>query len=137
MADFSNNLRAGDKVFDVELKRNGLVSVASETKRLVKVILDGNKNAKTCDITTLRLVVDGKPEDVAPFDGDLPPATRVPVRTPPAGHPAVRLIPLTPLESLEGKLSANNARRDAIQKEYLALGAENDRLTNAIAALKA
>lgn len=136
MADFQNNLRVSDKVFDVVLKRNGLVSVVSEGKRLVKVIFDGNKNAKTCDVSNLRLVVSGKPEDVPPFEGTLP-IGQAPKAPRPTAHPAVQLVAVTPLESLETKLAANNTRRDVIQKEYVALGHENGRIENAIAALKA
>lgn len=136
MADFANNLRVGDKVLDVESGRNGLVSVVSEKRRLTKVILDGNTNAKTCDVTNLRLIVNGQPEDVAPFSGPLPEAGQPPKPGAPA-YPAVRLVEVTPLESMEARRSAIKNRREVLQKEFVDLGKEDERLEQAIKVLKA
>jgi len=49
----------------------------------------------------------------------------------------LRLVPVTPLETLQAKRDANNLRRDTIQKEFVVLGAENERIENAIKALTA
>lgn len=138
MSDFKNTLRVGDQVFDVELARRGVVSVTSEKKRFTKVIFDGLTNAKSRDVLGLRFIIPGgKAEDDAPFTGELPPLdSPAPVPRQPS-YPAVQLVAVTPLESLEAKLAANNTRRDVIQKEYVALGHENGRIENAIAALKA
>lgn len=137
MSDFSNNLRVGDKVFDVELKLNGLVSIEREKDRLTSVIFDGFVKSKRRDVAGLRLIVNGKPEDVAPFDGELPPLEKPVASARQPSKPVLRLVPVTPIETLQAKRDANNLRRDTIQKEFVALGAENVRIENAIAALTA
>jgi hypothetical protein len=141
MPDFTNNLRAGDQVFDVELKLRGVVSIAREKERMTSVIFDGFVKAKRRDVNGLRFippnaVPKGKAEDVPPFDGELPLLPDIKRYYVPL-DPPVKLVPVSPLETLEAKHAANNLRRETIQQEFVALGHENARIENAIAALKA
>lgn len=101
MIPFCNNLRKGDEVEHAVSKRRGVVdSNPRETSAQVQIVYDGTHSCRYVPIMDLRLLVDGKPEEVPPCDGlpndervrrrmTVPPSasTAVPV---PAGPPEVR-----------------------------------------------
>lgn len=128
---FSHSLRTGDKVFDAELKRSGLVHSASEKKRAVKVIFDGNTNAKKRDITTLRYWTPGAPgpEEEAPYVGELPPVeVEIEVKVPP--------VCFTALDALREEREAN--KKKILEHEAAAqrFRDANKRIETAMAALQ-
>jgi hypothetical protein len=142
VSDFSNNLRVGDKVFDVELKLNGLVSIEREKDRLTSVIFDGFVKSKRRDVAGLRLIVNGKPEDVAPFDGELPALEQKPVRTGMSYHePRQQMIHprelMTPLMILQEREEEIKKEMAGLEDRFKVLRAESSRNLNAIAALTA
>lgn len=71
MTPFKNNLREGDEVLNVRTRKQGRVieTPAPQAKR-VKVLGVGGQRFREADVMDLRLVVDGKPEDAPPIDGD-------------------------------------------------------------------
>lgn len=76
---FANNLRAGDRVMEASTKLVGDVVRDPGTKhRKTYVRFTGHVNARGVDVMDLRFIPPGddKPEDVAPIDGEAPPAAR-------------------------------------------------------------
>lgn len=68
---FKNCLRGGDEVFDTVTKKIGVVAASPwATKRNVSVRFVPALKAERLDVMKLRLVVDGKPEDTPPIEGD-------------------------------------------------------------------
>ena len=124
MIPFSNNLRLGDPVFDTVTQRPGVVSATPrESKRNVRVRLQGDKTPKRLDVMKLRLVVDGKPESVPPVSGE-----------PPAPPPDQK--ERTPVQVLRDQKDKNQAIMDKMTEEFKALRHLNDRLDRAIEALE-
>lgn len=73
MLPFSNNLRRGDRVRETKLNRDGTVVMQPRRSSIkAMVALDGLSGARQFHLQSLRLLVNGVPEDVPPFDGELP-----------------------------------------------------------------
>jgi hypothetical protein len=73
MTPFCNNLRKGDVVVETLSKRTGTVQMNPRPTSLnVSVLFDGLSAQRYVPLKQLRLVVDGRPEDVPPIDGKLP-----------------------------------------------------------------
>lgn len=145
MSAYKNTLRTGDQVWDIERKRRGLVSAQPREKSvMIAIIYDGITTPKPVYVGDLRYIEPGKkPEEhelVPPIEGDLPtrPETSQPPRPPrQPSHPVIRLVPVTPLESMENRRATIKERRDSIQKEFVDLGKEDERLEQAIKVLRA
>lgn len=79
---FCNNLRKDDVVLHGPLTnwrgnpakgRRAVVAMQPrETSTNVAVIFDGTESVRYVPVQDLRLIVDGKPEDVPPYNGELP-----------------------------------------------------------------
>lgn len=131
MIPFCNNLKKDDAVFDVETKRPGkIANNPRETSRFVSVLLQGTTTPRSIDVMRLRLVVDGKPEDVPPIDGE-----------PPTLHPhddprpkAAVGIPHA-LSAVRDEREKIKARMAVIEAEFRTLRATDDRLAAAEKAL--
>ena len=126
---FENNLVKDDPVWNAHLKRMGVVVEARKERRNVKVRLLGNKNVRNIDVTDLRLVVDGKPEETAPFDGPLPP------KDGPRRRSERVEVASDPIEVLRAQRARNDRRMASLTDEFKALRAHNDRIDAALAAL--
>lgn len=70
---FCNNLRKGDQVLCMLTKRRGIVANdPRENSRQSAVTFEGTNSFRYLFVKNLRLIVDGKPEDVPPCDGVAP-----------------------------------------------------------------
>lgn len=68
---YCNNLRKDDVVEVASTLRRGVVATGPrEQSRTVAVLLHGTNTPRYLDVLDLRLVVDGKSEEVPPIDGD-------------------------------------------------------------------
>lgn len=89
---YCNNLKKGDRVMHAVKKRFATISAQPrETSVLVQVIWDGTKAVQSAPVMDLRLIVDGRPEDVPPVDGEPPgfkPKALLPRPRPPFVAPA-------------------------------------------------
>jgi hypothetical protein len=128
---FCNNLKKNDRVLDTVSERQGKVArkLRSDGHRLTPVILDGTKTARYLDVAQLRFMVGGTPEDVAPFDGDLPPIREEAQVARPEFKDSVA--------ALVAERDANAEEMKGIEKRFKELRAKNDRLERAIAVLNA
>lgn len=128
---FCNNLKRGDRVLHAESKRVGTVAVdPGESSRDVAVTWQGNERYRFCDVMVLRLVTGGKPEEVAPVDGE-PPA---PKTGKPARAATVEQSAISVLKKERDEIDAEMKRLDARFKE---LREKRDRLSRAITVLEA
>lgn len=128
MTAFRNNLVKDDPVLHAETKRPGRVKYTpEETSRKVGVVWQGTSAPQYVDVTKLRLVVDGRPEEVAPIDG-VPPELA-------ANRPraASEGTALGALESERDKLLAEMRVLEARFKE---IRTSKERIEAAIAILK-
>ncbi len=85
---FRNTLAKGDRVLDVTTGRFG--TVARQPRPLATstaIVIDGNSTPIYHHLSILRFVVDGRPEDVPPHEGELDPRDVGRVKTP--NHPDV------------------------------------------------
>lgn len=129
---FCNNLKKDDPVFDVETKRPGkIANNPRETSRFVSVLLQGTTTPRSIDVMRLRLVVDGKPEDVPPIEGE-PPAIH-PHDDRPA--PSTGLGVPTALSAIREDRAKIKERMAIIEAEFRTLRATDDRLATAEKAL--
>jgi hypothetical protein len=127
---YHNNLKVNDHVLDVESKRPGIVVKTPRgdaTTAFVK--LQGDAVGKRVYVGRLRLVFDGKPEDVAPIDGEIPTAKEVAA--------AVERSDEEPVDALKRQREKNKLKMEAMNREFAGLRMLNDRLDKAIAALEA
>lgn len=70
---YCNNLRLGDEVEIASSKRRGIVTTQPrQSSAGAQVRVHGLKTALYYHVSNLRLVVDGKAEDVPPIDGEVP-----------------------------------------------------------------
>lgn len=70
---YHNNLTRFDEVFHVPSGRRGnVVNQPRESATLVKVELAGGAKPRYFPIDDLRLIVRGVPEEVPPYDGEIP-----------------------------------------------------------------
>ena len=75
MTAFHNNLQRGDRVLDTASGRQGTVQMNPRANSVnVSVLFDGLTAQRYVPVAGLRLIVDGKPEDVPPVDGEVPEA---------------------------------------------------------------
>lgn len=134
MIAFRNNLTKGDPVMHSETKRPGKVaSQPRESSRGAMVLWQGATSPQHCDILKLRLVVDGKPEDVAPCDGE-PPKDQVVVKPiPPDNSPEThRLFALDCVQRERAKVKEEMA---GLERQFKQLRAAEERLAEAEKAL--
>lgn len=104
---FCNNLRKGDEV-DFHGRRGVVHSQPRETSTKVHVLFDGINTPRYVPVIDLRLVIDGKPEDVAPIDG-VPAGQPEPTKQP--QHKPIsdaELIALSALANVEAVLMAGD-----------------------------
>lgn len=118
---FTNNLTQNDRVLDTVTKRQGKVArTPREGSRTVVILFDGKERAKSCDVMTLRFLVNGKPEDFAPVEGE-PPARNTAEKKPPR-------YALGLLSQAKAERETNGAEMAGIEKRFKELRAQNDRL---------
>lgn len=132
MTPFCNNLRDGDPVLDISSRRPAkVVGQPRESSVNVKVLFQGTNTPRYVSIRHLRLVVDGKPEDVAPHDGELPPdVAPVPVHPPP--HSTAGLDARDVIKEQRDRLKT---KMDAMNKEFAGYREQVERLDAALLAL--
>lgn len=130
MSAFCNNLRDGDPVLDVESKRPAkVVGQPRESSVNVKVLFQGTNTPRYVPLAQLRLVVDGKPEDCAPHDGELPPdVTPVPI-------PPHSIAGLDARDVIKEQRDRLKTKMDAMNKEFVGYREQVERLDAALVAL--
>lgn len=130
---FTNNLRKGDRVMDVRDRRLATVALQPrENSAKVGLTYQGNSDtSKTYQwIGHLRLIVDGKPEDVPPCEGTPPPEDDGPTLNEIARgkeSPAVAAV--------RDALTKNRELMEIHNRQYKELQTENERLEEALKVL--
>jgi len=129
MSEFKNNLQKDDRVIHAETKRLGTVRYTPHAgERMVGIVWQGTKFPRYCDVMTLRLVLNGHAEEVAPVEGTPPDLGATAARPPEEeADPA--------LAAIKRQHAAIDARMAAMNLEYRKLAADKDRLERAIAIL--
>jgi hypothetical protein len=121
MTAYANNLRKNDPVIDANTKRPGKVAAdVRETSRTVLVQFQGESSPRRTDVMDLRLVVDGRPEEIPPINGVPPPR---------AGAARSRN---DALESLKADRAAVDAEMRIIEGQFKDRRERRDRLDQAI-----
>lgn len=131
MTPFCNNLRDGDPVLDVESNRPAkVVGQPRESSVNVKVLFQGTSTPRYVPISQLRLVVDGKSEDVAPHDGEVPGVDhRSPVPR------VVKPVTYDVREALRAQRQVLQEKMAAMNEEFKGYREEAERLDAALKAL--
>lgn len=137
--DFCNNLRKGDAVLDVESNRPAKVArQPAETGRMVCVCYQGTASDRYVDVMRLRLVVNGKAEDVPPVDAPekAPPLSdhQRPTR---AAAPSAPAAPTDALTILRARKQAITDEITGMENRCRELRAEEKKVDTAITALSA
>lgn len=129
MKPFRNNLEKDDAVFDTVSKRPGAVMARPfRSRRATLVRLQGSKDEDHLDVMQLRLLVNGKTEEVAPIDGE-PPSLDQPAKTPKAASG-------DPVALLKAEKASNKVKMDSMTAEFKVLRLREERIDKAIAALE-
>lgn len=132
MTPFCNNLRDGDPVLDVESNRPAkVVGQPRESSTNVKVLFQGTNTPRYVPLALLRLVVDGKPEDCAPHDGEIP----VKEEETPVCPPARSTAGLDARDVIKEQRDRLKAKMDAMNKEFAGYREQVERLDAALVAL--
>jgi len=127
---FRNNLQKDDRVLHAETKRPGTVRYTPEEgSRTVGIVWQGTKAPQYVDVMKLRLVVDGKPEDVPPVDGEPPAMGAAAVAKTPA--------PSSALDALKAERETVTSEMKSHEDAFRVLKQRRERLDAAITALTA
>lgn len=132
---FHNTLQVGDAVLDTTSGKRGTVDRMPRGYRTA-VVFEGRNTPVYMDVRVLRFIPPnanppGTPEDVAPFDGEFP-AEAVTV---PVGHDIPPFITDSALDVLKGERDRQKAEMEEIQKRFLVLKAQTEKMDRAIAVL--
>lgn len=131
-APFRNNLAKGDRVLDVRTKRLADVMAQPREDSVNVMVSYQGHSALTrtyVGVEHLRLVVDGKPEEVPPIDGEIPEHPSSSKKgLPPAAF-------LSPVESLKIELSGNLLEIEEMNTRCKQIRARNDKIEAAIKVL--
>lgn len=129
---FCNNLRDGDPVLDVESNRPAkVVGQPRESSVNVKVQFQGTNSTRYVPLAQLRLIVDGKAEDCAPHDGEIP-APAQEDEVPPARRETKFVDPRDAIKARRQYLQEKMA---AMNEEFKGYREEAERLDAALKAL--
>ena len=73
MSAFCNHLTKGDRVLNTKLGREGTIAAKPrETSRYVQIQYDNRTSVGSADVMDLRIILDGRAEDVPPVTGEPP-----------------------------------------------------------------
>lgn len=125
---YRNNLQKGDRVMHAENRRVGEVKYAGETSVWAGVVWQGTKSPQQTHVSKLRLVVNGKPEDVPPIDGEIPDGLTAP-RIDPSPAP-------DGLAALRSERRQLNEEMQRLNDAYRIAKTRSDRIDKAIAVLE-
>ncbi len=132
MSTFCNTLQKGDRVIDAESKRPGEVARGvRQNSRSVEVLFQGTKGPKRVDIVNLRFIdpTTGTPEELPPYDGDLP----AKVESTPSAK-AARSGDVT--GAIESEIESVKAEIRQVEDRFKELRERRDRLVEALGVLK-
>lgn len=130
MTPFCNNLRDGDPVLDLATRRPAkVVGQPRESSTNVKVLFQGTNTPRYVPLAQLRLVVDGKPEDCAPCDGEIP------VKQDEAPVPPASTAGLDARDVIKEQRDRLKTKMDAMNKEFAGYREQVERLDAALLAL--
>lgn len=132
MTPFTNNLVKDDVVMHAESKRVGKVAYTpKEGSRMTGVVWHGNNVPQYIDVMKLRFVVDGKPETVAPVEGEPPP-----LDPPTAGRQRIPMVNhLDPIGALRKEREHVDTEMRGIETRFKDLKTRREKLDQAIAVL--
>ena len=125
MSTYRNNLKKGDPVIAKDTRRPGEIAAdVRHNSRTVMVKFQGVPTPQRVDVLQLRLVVDGKPEDCPPIDGQPPERLQKPARSTAesTGGDAVNVLKASrdqlnqELEEMSARFKALRERRDKISQ---------------------
>lgn len=135
LTPFCNNLKAGDRVMDVKSKRQAKVqrTPQDDTSRMTCIIYEGTTTGRYVDVMDLRLILNGRIEEVPPIDGEAPPLNSIKSK--------VRVTsdfgrPTDPLSMLKAQKQAHAEEIKTMEDRCRTIRAEDERLDRAIAALE-
>lgn len=134
MSAFKNLLQKDDVVMHCESKRVGKVACNPMSTNVTPLVIwQGTSSPQAAHIAKLRLVVNGKPEDVAPHDGDLPSTAPQPAKRPLPLHTAAPGT--SALEALRNERDGIVAAMNAMEIRFKELKLTKERMDQAIAVL--
>lgn len=132
MTVFTNNLRSADPVIHAVSRRPGkIVAQPRESSVNVQVLFQGSNTPVYVHISKLRLVVDGKPEDVPPYDGEIPVKQEDELR-PMAG---TKYDGTDPRHVIQAQRDRLKSKMDEMNKEFAGYREQVERLDAALLAL--
>lgn len=128
---YRNNLVKGDRVIHAATHRPGTVETQPrESSRMVAVLWQGTVAAQYTDVVKLRLIVNGKPEDVPPCDGTPPDAVSRPAATCKPDTPDVAAV-----DVLKKERDSVEVRMRDLESQFKTLKTRREKLDQAIAVL--
>lgn len=123
-APFTNNLTKNDRVYDTVAQRQGKVARTPHS-RSTAIIYDGTNTQRYVDVTRLRFMVNGQPEEEPPIEGVPPAAEEKTEKALPTGSGDC-------LSVAKAQLATNNAEKEKLTARFKILNAENERLEQVV-----